>query len=46
MKFMEQLLHMTHMENQDVQASTIQADLIQAVALIQYLTHDLVGWGG
>ena len=40
---MEQLLNMTDMENQEVQANTIQADLIQAVALIQDLTLDGVG---
>ena len=36
-KFMEQLLHMTDVENQEVQADTIRADLIQAAALIKYL---------
>ena len=40
---MEQPLYMTDMENQEVQANTIQADLIQAVALIQDLTLDWVG---
>ena len=40
---MEQLLHMTDVENQEVQADTIRADLIQAVALIRDLTRDGVG---
>ena len=40
---MEQLLHMTDVENQKVQADSIQADLIQAVALILDLTRDGVG---
>ena len=42
-KFMEQLLHMTDVENQKVQADSIQADLIQAVALTLDLTRDGVG---
>ena len=37
---MEQLLHMTDVENQEVQADTIRVDLIQAVALIKDR-----GWG-
>ena len=40
---MEQLLHMTDVENQEFHADLIQADLIQAVALIRDLTRDRVG---
>jgi len=40
---MEQLLHITDMENQELQADLILADLIQAVALIQDLTCNWVG---
>ena len=42
-EFMEQLLHITDMENQELQADTIRADLIQVVALIHDLTRDWVG---
>jgi len=40
---MEQLLHLTDVENQEVQADTLRAALIQAVALIQDLTRDGMG---